>query len=464
LSAEPQMGKTGVFLQLGYDLWKLVGRPEHTSPESRNFLLVEADDDEIVIIRQNEEREYLEYLLTDDNIDIFVMDGSTLHTVGAARWTAKKLAEIITEKGCWSKFCLVMDDDILYWRAVTLINDPHRPFEDVEASDERSQRTDISLLRVMEYCSKENIKKHDLHKFSIIGFSVGGHKGDNRLRLAFGRQHVFAATFLNIDKLSRVEGLDYNMKQVAMEDIDFNKKTEGGGGVLVKCRRFKAGVDRTIKEGGVAVEVRQSSARKTQTKSLELTVFRLGWFKPFHEWKTFTWEWMNEDGFEDNAEFYFYEWITERHRKGEEKSKSLANKMTRIFSDDSLGFTERFEKLLTLLENTEKEEISKETSVPAIFSLPEPGTSTHSPLAREFSPEALRESSSSPRPGPSTDVQPPASTPSEDVDPPISSPSTGSRRPAGPGDKSPKKKKKKEQRKIKVKQSKTIMNFFRKKT
>ena len=140
----------------------------------------------------------------------------------------------MTGKGCWSKFCLVMDDDILYWKAITLINDPHPPCEDVEASDERSQRTDISLLKVMEYCSNENIKKYQLDKFSIIGFSVGGHKGADRQRLAFGRQHVFAATFLNVNRLCRV---DYNVEQMAMEDIDFNKRTNSDGGVLVKCRR-----------------------------------------------------------------------------------------------------------------------------------------------------------------------------------------------------------------------------------
>ena len=51
---------------------------------------------EIVIIRQSQEREYLQYLPSDNNIDIFVMDSDTKDTVGAARWTAKKLAEIIT--------------------------------------------------------------------------------------------------------------------------------------------------------------------------------------------------------------------------------------------------------------------------------------------------------------------------------------------------------------------------------
>ena len=37
------MGKTGVFLQLGYELWKLVGKPQLTSPQSRNLVFVEED-------------------------------------------------------------------------------------------------------------------------------------------------------------------------------------------------------------------------------------------------------------------------------------------------------------------------------------------------------------------------------------------------------------------------------------
>ena len=338
---------------------------------------------EIVIIRQNEEREYLEHLLSDNNIDIFVMDGSTPHTVGAARWTAKKLAEIITNKGCSSKFCLVMDDDILYWRAVTLINDPHPPFDDLEPSDERSQRTDISLLKVMEYCSNDNIKKHQLHKFSIIGFSIGGHKGDDRLRLAFGRQHVFAAIFLNINKLCRV---DYNKEQMAMEDVDFNLRTDSDGGVLVKCRRFKAGVDRTIKEGGVTVEVRKSSARKNKTKSLGQKMLQLGWLKPFLAWKTKWREKMLDVNLEEKKELpEFFEWITDIHRKEDDQSSSLANEMNRIFIDEDLNFSERIERIIKRIENKEREEML-----------------THRPL--QINP--LRGTSSSPRPGTSSDMLP----------------------------------------------------------
>ena len=70
------------------------------------------------------------------------------------------------------------------------------------------------------------------------------------------------------------------------------------------------------------------------------------------------------------------------------------------------------------------------------------------PLGRDFSAE---ERSSSPQPGPSSVV-----------DPSIFSPSTGSakKRPGDTRTKSPKKKKKKEQQS----QSKTILNFFGKKT
>merc|ERR1712173_401981 len=113
--------------------------------------------------------------------------------------------------------------------------------------------------------------------------------------------------------------------------------------------------------------------------------------------------------------------------------------MTRIFSDNEFELTDKIERIISMLENIEKEylekisreksvpatsrifryreeeETSQETSVPAISSLP--GTSTQRPpqinpligtssLARDFSSGASRERSSSSRPGPSSDIQP----------------------------------------------------------
>ena len=158
--------------------------------------------------------------------------------------------------------------------------------------------------------------------------------------------------------------------------------------------------------------------------------------------------------------------------------------MTRIFSDNEFELTDKIERIISMLENTEKEylekisrekcvpatsririytekeEISKETSVPAISFMP--GTSTQRPpqinpligtssLARDFG--ATRERSLSPRPGTSSDMQSSIlspSTPSE-VSP---------KRPADNGSKSQKKRKTEEKKKQQPPQSKTYIGSF----
>ena len=192
---------------------------------------------QIVIVRESEAEDYLGTIQNYPMIDVFIMKDSIPPTVGAARSTAKKLAEnLIIGLGSKSKFAFLMDDNVLSWQGVTLINDPHPQF-DVEPSDEKSQRSDISLLDVLTYCSHQNIKTHHLHNFSIIGFSMGAHKSMNKMKLAFERQHVFAAVFLNIARLKNIE---YDKLAWAREDIDFNQRTNDHGGLIVKCRRFLA--------------------------------------------------------------------------------------------------------------------------------------------------------------------------------------------------------------------------------
>ena len=285
---------------------------------------------EIVIIREKEESEYLRYLMSNDNIDVFVMDRSTPDTVGAARWTAKRLAENITNCGLWGKFCLVMDDNIISWKAVTLINDPYPPFEEEEPSDERSKRTDISLLRLMNYCSKENIEKHELDKFSIIGFSMGSHKNINNMRIAFGRQHLFAAIFLNMKRLNNI---DYNKLAWAMEDIDFNKKTHDGRGVLVKCRRFLA-QKKKLNHGGVVADLLEPFTAKK------------------NEWKE---KLLNRQFDERQEMISFHSWCLERYRTITENdtiTEKLIKNINRIMIE-SLPFDDRISKLVELIEKIE---------------------------------------------------------------------------------------------------------------
>ena len=88
--------------------------------------------------------------------------------------------------------------------------------------------------------------------FSIIGFSLTKRKIKSRIN-AFGRSHVFGAVILNLAKLTSV---DYNKIAWAMEDIDFNLKTnelsttDTNNGLIVKCMRY-VGSKKKIKGGGV---------------------------------------------------------------------------------------------------------------------------------------------------------------------------------------------------------------------
>lgn len=57
--------------------------------------------------------------------------------IGCARYFTKKLAEKICPKP--EPVCLVMDDSVQYWRGITLLADPDKPF-DKDAHKNYSQR------------------------------------------------------------------------------------------------------------------------------------------------------------------------------------------------------------------------------------------------------------------------------------------------------------------------------------
>lgn len=312
------------------------GRPSSGLLDLRTAMEGRTNYVQIVIVRAGEEEDYLHHLMSDNNIDVFVMNNSTPTTVGAARWTAKKLAEIITRDG-FSRlpFCLVLDDNIISWKAVTLINDPHPPIEDVEPSDERSQRTDISLLRVMEYCSNDNIEKHQLHKFSVIGFSIGSRQNINNIRIAFGRTHLFAAIFLNLKKLGYIE---YNKDAWAMEDIDFNKRTDERGGVLVKCRRFLAQKKR-LDHGGVVAEN-----------------VSFVWFKTFSDKRK---EWMislrSTEFSETREQISFRKWSSVLDASEDNPTRELIERIHNVISGSGClpNFRDRISKLIQLLGSAE---------------------------------------------------------------------------------------------------------------
>ena len=144
-------------------------------------------------------------------------------------------------------FVFLMDDNISHWSGITLINDPC-PLFGKEPNHLSSQLTDISLFSVLNHFSRDSFK--GVKKFSIVGFSNFNHKSVRRKRTAYGRKHVYAAVLLN---LKRLKGIDYNQKAWAMEDTDFNLRTNDSSGVIVRCMRYVA-YKKVLNEGGVVPE------------------------------------------------------------------------------------------------------------------------------------------------------------------------------------------------------------------
>jgi len=211
-----------------------------TIPEDKDYI-------QIVIIRYEERSNYARVMNhPDNNIDVFVMKEGQPRTIGYARHVAKKFGEIITRSSRMD-FVFLMDDNISHWSGITLINDPC-PLFGKEPNHLSSQLTDISLFSVLNHFSRDSFK--GVKKFSIVGFSNFNHKSVRRKRTAYGRKHVYAAVLLN---LKRLKGIDYNQKAWAMEDTDFNLRTNDSSGVIVRCMRYVA-YKKVLNEGGVVPE------------------------------------------------------------------------------------------------------------------------------------------------------------------------------------------------------------------
>ena len=302
---------------------------------------------QIVMIRKKEENNYLEYLLDYEDIDIFVMADSTPPTIGAARMTAKKLAERMT-----SNFCFIQDDRISHFQAITLINDPHPPIENAYPSDEYSQSDDISLRHFMDYILEG---KKELENFSIIGLSTSSHRGIYKRKEAFGRKHLFAAVLLNLEKL---RGIDYNENFWAMEDTDFNMRTDENGGVLVKCQRFiawKVKLDR----GGVEIEDSTLNKNVPDTNipgGGDIThEGRDNWFKPFCQKRRY-WSQMllMESIDEDDEMVNSTKWMAEMFETKESTAKKLTRSIDKLIHDENTAIKERIKRIVKLLRNVEQ--------------------------------------------------------------------------------------------------------------
>ena len=182
------------------------------------------------------------------------MDGALPRKIGAARYCIKVIAENLALHHD-NFYVLVMDDNVLNFDGVTLINDPFPQFGE-ESRCDRSQRTHISLLSLLCHFSNKNLNSK-MAEFSAIGFSINYDKKENQKKHAYSRQHVFAAVFLNLRKLCDI---DYLKQMWAMEDIEFLNRVNSNSednipkerGLIVKCKRFVT-VKKTLNHGGVVI-------------------------------------------------------------------------------------------------------------------------------------------------------------------------------------------------------------------
>ena len=207
---------------------------------------------QIVVVRDEEKFKYLKTALNHptQDLDVFVMKTSKHEkpVIGEARNISKRLGEVIV-RGTNLKFMFMMDDNVIYWNGVTLINDTLKMFGK-DPSHKTSQRTDISLYQILNHFSSQSFGDKD--NFSILGFSQVN-RGINKRKNAYARKHVFAAVLLNLPKLIEI---DYNDKAWAMEDVDFNMRTNEcwekniNDGVIVKCMRYVA-TKKFLAGGGV---------------------------------------------------------------------------------------------------------------------------------------------------------------------------------------------------------------------
>ena len=207
-----------------------------TIPEDESYI-------QIVVIRDEEQSDYARVINPNSQIDVFVINEGHPRTIGSARFVAKKLGEMITKNSGMS-FMFMMDDNISHWSGITLINDPC-PLFDKEPNHQRSQLSDISLFHVLSHFRRNSFE--GVEKFDLVGFSNFNHKSIRRKRTAFGHKHVYAAVLLNLERL---KGIDYNQKAWAMEDTDFNLRTNLASGVIVKCMRYVVN-KKVLKKGGV---------------------------------------------------------------------------------------------------------------------------------------------------------------------------------------------------------------------
>ena len=194
---------------------------------------------QIIIIREEEENDYLSLTHHYPNIDILVLPTGTPHKIGSARKRAKEMSESLFKQSVF-----LMDDNIRGWSRISFQNDDQQN----ASNQNRVVDEDISLLSLLEYF---HCHSKEMENYSMIGFQFSK-RGIKTCKEAFSRKHVYGAVILNLKK---TESIQYD-DAWAMEDINFNLKTNQlwttnkNEGVIVKFQRFIAS-KKAIKRGGV---------------------------------------------------------------------------------------------------------------------------------------------------------------------------------------------------------------------
>jgi hypothetical protein len=171
------------------------------------------------------------------------------HSIGYSRYYMKQLAHILCQDDF--PFCAILDDNVKYWKGVTLKNDPlwtatpptHETIPALQgfkaADPERRQTSDVRQVTVLQHFQTH---ADTLRDFAMVGFGKFRPKGANTV--AYRKSHVYSVYLLNLSKLRHVE---YDPRHWVMEDIWFNRLVAQAQDpdrpdkklVICKCQRWQ---------------------------------------------------------------------------------------------------------------------------------------------------------------------------------------------------------------------------------
>jgi len=116
----------------------------------------------------------------------------------------------------------MVDDNVLNWVGITLVDDTERLFGDPKptGSNAKCFKRPQPMWEALSYLQDKEFV--DLKQFAMLGFQrLGNPKYYNNLKAPFARSHVYKCYLLNLDRL---KGRDFDGAVWAVEDVDFTKR------------------------------------------------------------------------------------------------------------------------------------------------------------------------------------------------------------------------------------------------